>query len=74
MVAPFRGLILGMTTTPAVSPGEPVCHVGQLTTDTHAFELLENRAEAASLERKTVKDLASNVLVTKRDNDDAISS
>lgn len=74
MVAPFRGLILGMTTTPAVSPGEPVCHVGQLTTDTHAFELLENRAEAASLERKTVKDLASNVLVTKRDNDDAGSS
>ena len=36
MVAPFKGVILGMTTTPAVSPGEPVCHVGQLDTDTHA--------------------------------------
>lgn len=71
MVAPFKGVILGMTTLPAVSPGEPVCHVGRLETDSHAYELLENRAEAKSLERKTVKDLASNVLVVKREQDES---
>ncbi len=71
MVAPFRGVILGMTTTPAVSPGEPVCHVGQLATNTHAVDLRENRAEARSLEGMTVKDLASNVLVVERESEDA---
>ena len=70
MVAPFSGVILGMTTLPAVSPGEPVCHVGRLEADSHAYELRENRAEAKSLERKTVKDLASNVLVVKRESDE----
>jgi predicted deacylase len=70
MVAPFSGVILGMTTLPAVSPGEPVCHVGRLETDSHAFDLRENRAEAKSLERKTVKDLASNVLVVEREHEE----
>lgn len=68
--APFDGLILGMTTLPAVSPGEPVCHVGRLPSEATAQNLQENRAEAKSLERKTVKDLASNVLVTKRQHEE----
>lgn len=70
LVAPFKGVILGMTTLPAVSPGEPVCHIGQLHTDTHADELRENRSEARSLERKTVKDLASNVMVVKHESEE----
>ncbi len=70
MVAPFSGVIIGMTTLPAVSPGEPVCHVGQLPADTEARELRENRDEAESLERKAVKDLASTVLVVKRESEE----
>ena len=70
MVAPFKGLILGMTTIPAISPGEPVCHVGKISTDAHVHELRGNRAEAESLEGKTVTDLASNVLVIERENED----
>ena len=65
--SPFTGVVLGMTTLPAVSPGEPICHIGQLDHDSHGLELLENRAEAKSLERRTVKDLASNVLVKSMD-------
>jgi predicted deacylase len=30
MVAPFDAAVLGMTTLPAVRPGEPVCHLGRL--------------------------------------------
>ena len=32
LVAPFDAVVIGMTTLPAVSPGEPVCHVGKLAT------------------------------------------
>ncbi len=63
LLSPFTGVVLGMTTLPAVSPGEPISHIGQLDHDSHGLELLGNRAEAKSLERRTVKDLASNVLV-----------
>lgn len=32
LVAPFTGIVLGMTTLPAVSPGEAVCHLGEVST------------------------------------------
>lgn len=31
LVSPIDGIILGMTTLPAVKPGEPVCHIGRPT-------------------------------------------
>jgi predicted deacylase len=67
MVAPFSGVIIGMTTLPAVSPGEPVCHLGQLPHDTWASEIRDSRSEAEGLETRTVQDLASNVLVVQRE-------
>ncbi len=70
LIAPFGGVIIGMTTLPAVSPGEPVCHIGQLTHDTLASDIRESRSETQSLEKQTVKDLASNVLVFERESDD----
>jgi len=69
LVSPFSGIVLGMTTLPAVSPGEPICHIGQLETDSHRCELMENRAEIESLEGRTVKDLASNVLVKSTEHE-----
>lgn len=30
LISPFNGIIIGMTTMPAVKPGEPVCHIAKL--------------------------------------------
>jgi len=70
--APFHGVIIGMTTLPAISPGSPVCHVGQLPNDTLVDELRDARPESRSLEVRIVEDLATNVMVVQRgpSNDD----
>ena len=30
LTCPFNGIVIGSTTMPSVSPGEPVCHIGKL--------------------------------------------
>lgn len=64
--APFDGVVLGMTTLPATSPGEPVCHLGQLPAGTTASQLRHLRSREQGLEGRVVEDLASNVLVVER--------
>ncbi len=63
LYAPFDAVILGMTTLPSVSPGEPVCHLGQLPPDTTATELRRLRHKEQGLEGRVVADLASNLMV-----------
>jgi predicted deacylase len=60
--APFDGIVLGMTTLPAISPGEPVVHLGRLT-DAADLQRLREAAGKRTLTARTVMDLASNVLV-----------
>ncbi len=67
LVSPFQGVVIGMTTLPAISPGEPVCHIGQLPHDTAPEEIHESRTEEHGLEERTVEELASNVLVVQRE-------
>lgn len=63
LVAPFNGVILGMTTLPAVSPGEPVCHIGKITKRTmHEIERNRDQLEGGLSER-LLDDLAANVTV-----------
>ncbi|MCA9076608.1 MAG: succinylglutamate desuccinylase/aspartoacylase family protein [Planctomycetaceae bacterium] len=64
--APFDGVVVGMTTLPAVSPGEPVCHLGKLPADTKAETLRRLRTEESGLEGRVVEDLASNVMVVEQ--------
>lgn len=72
LVAPFNGVIIGMTTLPAISPGEPVCHVGELPTGTRPAAIRESRSETHDgLEKRTVEELSSNVMVVERDSDQA---
>ncbi|MCA9110038.1 MAG: succinylglutamate desuccinylase/aspartoacylase family protein, partial [Planctomycetaceae bacterium] len=66
LYAPFESVVVGMTTLPAVSPGEPVCHLGKLPEGTRAEDLRRLRSEASGLEEKVVEDLASNVLVVEQ--------
>ncbi len=66
ITAPAGGVIVGMTTLPAVKPGEPVCHLAVPTRP-----LDEIRAEIAatpkSLHRRLARDLAKNVVVEEPD-------
>ncbi|MEQ9406818.1 MAG: succinylglutamate desuccinylase/aspartoacylase family protein [Fuerstiella sp.] len=60
--APFDGVVLGLTTIPAVSPGEPVCHIGKLPKGLSADSLRKKRRKG-DLEHRLVNQLSSNVTV-----------
>lgn len=63
--APFNAVVIGMTTLPAVSPGEPVCNLGKISKGTKPAELRRLRSEEDGLEGQVVEDLSSNVLVVE---------
>ncbi len=63
--APFNGVVIGMTTLPAVSPGEPVCHLGKLPKGQRPADLRRQRSHVDGLENRLVEDLASNLLVVE---------
>jgi predicted deacylase len=64
--APFDGVVVGMTTLPAVSPGEPVCHLGKLPNETKPCLLRRLRSEEGGLQERVSQHLASNVLVVQQ--------
>jgi predicted deacylase len=68
LTSPFDGVILGMTTLPAVSPGEPVCHIGRMTKATRRH--LERKAAQPddSLHERVLDDLAANITVVDPDD------
>lgn len=67
LVSPFDGVVIGMSTIPAVGPGQPVFHIGKLPKNTDAEDVQESRLEVESLEQRTVEDLASNVMIVEHD-------
>ncbi|MCA9149208.1 MAG: succinylglutamate desuccinylase/aspartoacylase family protein [Planctomycetales bacterium] len=68
--APFDGIVIGMTTLPAVSPGEPVFNLGKLPSGTNLIELRQRRFEENRLAERVSDDLATNVIVVKRSETD----
>lgn len=63
LVSPFDAVVIGMTTLPAVSPGEPVCHLGKIPKGKKIQQLKNQRATNLGLEGQVSHELASNVLV-----------
>lgn len=63
--APFDAVVIGMTTLPAVSPGEPVCNLGKLNSDVHPKTLRLKRTKDHGLEERVSEELASNILVVE---------
>ncbi len=61
--APFDSIVIGMTSLPAISPGEPLCNLGKLPSRATPDALRSARSNANSLEQKVSNDLASNLLV-----------
>ena len=61
--SPFHAVVIGMTTLPATSPGEPICNLGKLPKSTKPTEFRRLRSEEDGLEERVVEELSSNVLV-----------
>ena len=61
--SPFDAVVIGMTTLPAISPGEPICNLGKLPKGTKPKEIRRLRIEEDGLEGRISEELGSNVLV-----------
>jgi predicted deacylase len=61
--APFDAVVIGMTSLPAISPGEPLCNLGKLPRGFRAADLRRRRSDEDSLEHRVSEDLASSVMV-----------
>ena len=72
LIAPFDSVVIGMTTLPAVRPGEPVCNLGKLPQGTQALKMrrLRSLEEDDNLQERVIDELASNVLVVDRPSED----
>lgn len=65
LYAPFDGVVIGMSTLPAISPGEPICNLGQLPEGTKPSAFRRSRHEEAGLEERLAEDLGTNILVVE---------
>jgi predicted deacylase len=65
MYAPFNGVIMGMTSLPSISPGEPICHIGKLPKAYDPATLATLRAKKQGLEQQVLEELGSSVLVVE---------
>ncbi|MGB7345632.1 MAG: succinylglutamate desuccinylase/aspartoacylase family protein [Pirellulaceae bacterium] len=62
--APFSGIVIGMTTLPAVQPGEPVIHIGRLANPKVA-KRHEQHVATDEIQRTAQEHLATNIQVTE---------
>lgn len=60
--APFDGIVIGMSTLPAVQPGEPVIHLGKLASAASAARV-ERNTQADDVQRTTQEHLSTNMHV-----------
>lgn len=68
LYSPFNGVVIGMTTLPAVTPGEPVCHIGLLPKNMPSHRLTRKRSQDdEGLEGRLIDELSTNVLVVERE-------
>jgi len=65
LFAPFDAVVIGMTSLPAISPGEPICNLGKLPKGYKPNNLEKIRAEEDGTEQWVSDELASNVLVVE---------
>lgn len=70
VVAPVNGVVMGLTTLPAVAPGDPVCHIA-VPRDGLAAIRAAMAASDESLLQRVRDDLATNVSVSEHGQDAA---
>ena len=60
-MAPFNGIVIGMTSVPAVARGEPVFHLAELPSDAPMQGLRDQRSGGPDLAERLTDDLGTNV-------------
>lgn len=65
LYAPFNGVVMGMTSLPSISPGEPICNLGKLPKKHSPSKLTKLRAKEDGLEQQVLEELGSSVLVVE---------
>lgn len=65
LLAPFDAVVMGMTSLPAVSPGEPICNLGRLPKKYKPAKLSQLRSDKDGLEQRVMDELGSSVLVVE---------
>lgn len=65
ITSPTAGVVLGMTTLPAVTPGTPVCHIAVPENGIDAIRETVQHLSARSLHERLRDDLATNMLVSE---------
>ncbi len=66
LVSPLTGIIIGMTTLPFVTPGDPVCHIGAVRRGIEQIRQAQ-KSRKGSLPQRMKDDLASSIEVVKPD-------
>jgi hypothetical protein len=69
LTSPVDGIVLGMTTLPAVKPGEPVCHIAIPNRSLRTVKKALAAGPSDSLHRRLRRDLATNISVTEREGE-----
>lgn len=64
--SPFDAVVIGMTTLPATSPGEPICNLGKLPKGVKPKSMRRERTLEDGLEGRLVDELSSNVMVVDK--------
>lgn len=67
--SPFDAVVIGMTTLPAISPGEPICNLGKLPAGMRPSQIRRQRVKEDGLEQSVHTELATNVLVVEPSED-----
>ena len=63
LYTPFNAVVIGMTSLPAISPGEPICNLGKLPKKHKPSKLRRLRSEDDGLEKRVAEELSTNVMV-----------
>lgn len=66
ITAPAKSVVIGMTTLPATSPGEPVCHLGMLD-GAQSVKRIQKQLASDELHERVAGDLATNVHIVEHE-------
>ena len=67
--APKDGIVLGMTTMPAVKPGEPICHLAVPDQPVSELRAALEQASQVSLDHRVRRDMATNITITDHETE-----
>lgn len=61
LISPTDGIVLGLTTMPAIKPGEPVCHLAIISKRLQSIRRAIERMGSMNLHQRVRDDLATNI-------------